>query len=297
MKSTRFLSSLFLLFAGVWSIAQDCTCSLCSRSTEVLQDLNFDIAEPNYEAAYAFNKTNITNRKQHAYPNLREADVAWSRKYERIIDARQKKNLGLLYPKSALAKILLKAAYTGMVDVYSKRDLTEPVPSERIPMLGVFKELISVPDSIDPSITHSYISLVRPNWESMVKFRIIEEWVFDKLHSKLIPRIVAIAPLYRPVVGGIELPEQPLFWIKYDEIRPIFANSEVFSRSNDAARLSYDHFFQARMFDSYVVKEPNVFDKDVAHYAEFEENTLAALLESERIKNEIFIMEHDLWEY
>ena len=46
------------------------------------------------------------------------------------------------------------------------------------------------------------------------------------------------------------------------------------------------------MFGSYIYKEENVYDRKIDQYSK----GMDALLESERIKNEIFIFEHDLWE-
>lgn len=47
------------------------------------------------------------------------------------------------------------------------------------------------------------------------------------------------------------------------------------------------------MFHSYIIKESNVYDRYINAYA----TGIDALLESERIKNDIFIFEHDLWEF
>ncbi len=134
--------------------------------------------------------------------------------------------------------------------------------------------------------------------EKLVKIQVMEDWIFDNTHGRMYPRIVALAIVYQPVVAGgsVELPEQPLFWIKYNDARPFFINAEVFNR-NMASRISVDHFFQARMFDSQIIKEPNVYDYPIRYYPEYEDNGLAALLKSEEIKNELFVMEHDLWEY
>ena len=48
-----------------------------------------------------------------------------------------------------------------------------------------------------------------------------------------------------------------------------------------------------RMFSSTIVKEGNVYNRKVSEYMV----GLDALLEAEKIKAEIFNIEHDLWEY
>jgi hypothetical protein len=51
------------------------------------------------------------------------------------------------------------------------------------------------------------------------------------------------------------------------------------------------------MFSSYIVKESNVYDMDINLFEEFKDDGIAAQLESDRIKNDLFILEHDLWQY
>ena len=85
----------------------------------------------------------------------------------------------------------------------------------------------------------------------------------------------------------------PLFWVYYPEARKLLANSEVFNRENDAARLSFDDMFQKRLFGSYIYKESNVYDRRIEDYR----TGINALLESEKIKEDISNFEHDMWEF
>jgi gliding motility associated protien GldN len=89
------------------------------------------------------------------------------------------------------------------------------------------------------------------------------------------------------------VPER-LFWVPYDEnLRKVLADAPFFNRKNSAARLSYDEVFLKRMFDSYIIREDNVFDRNINEYAKGVE----ALYESERIKQTIIDYEQSLWEY
>ena len=56
-------------------------------------------------------------------------------------------------------------------------------------------------------------------------------------------------------------------------------------------RMSFDDLFWKRQFESYIVKESNVYDRTINPNWD----GIDALLESEKIKKEMFIMEHDLW--
>ena len=59
----------------------------------------------------------------------------------------------------------------------------------------------------------------------------------------------------------------------------------------------YDDFFEQRVFTSYIVEEPNVFQYAITDFEEFSADKFAAILESEKIKNKLFEWEHDLWEW
>jgi hypothetical protein len=59
-------------------------------------------------------------------------------------------------------------------------------------------------------------------------------------------------------------------------------------------RRTFDDIFVKRYFGSYIVREANVFaNRNIEQYSQ----GLDAMLESERIKNDIATFEHDLWEF
>jgi len=54
--------------------------------------------------------------------------------------------------------------------------------------------------------------------------------------------------------------------------------------------MTFDELFQKRMFSRFVVKESNVYDRYISDNV----HNIDALLESEEIKNDLFMLEHDL---
>lgn len=257
----------------------------------------FDPYSSNVETVPEYRKANVPDQGAWDYPHLREADVSWMTRYERIIDTRQKMNILLRYPKLSVFDLMLKLALMeGGPDLYSNREFTDIMTKEQVKERLEYDIIVDVPDGMGGVESKTFKEAIP--MEKLVKIQVMEDWIFDNTHGRMYPRIVALAIVYQPVVAGgsVELPEQPLFWIKYNDARPFFINAEVFNR-NMASRISVDHFFQARMFDSQIIKEPNVYDYPIRYYPEYEDNGLAALLKSEEIKNELFVMEHDLWEY
>jgi len=132
------------------------------------------------------------------------------------------------------------------------------------------------------------------NPDSIVKFRIKEDWIFDRQRSTFEPRIIGIAPLIKPKAGpGIDIDYQPAFWIYFPDARQVLANKEVVNKNSDATGLSFDDVFMKRIFTSYIVKQSNDKDERIKDYAQ----GIDKLYESERIKKKLMDYELDLWKY
>ncbi len=130
--------------------------------------------------------------------------------------------------------------------------------------------------------------------DSVIKFRIKEDWVFDKQRSVFEPRIIWIAPMVRPrVAGGGNLAYQPAFWIYFPAARQVLVTKEAFNRNNDATDLSFDDIFLKRLFHAYVVKVSNDQDLRIQDYA----TGIDRLYESEKIKKGLMDFELNLWQY
>lgn len=262
---------------------------------------NIQAQTPAYETPGAFPKQSVAERKIVPWPYLREADVMYSRRIERVIDTREKINLCMKWPKNPLYDIIYKAVTEKATLVAYKSDsLSSFYTAEEVLKLGSYDKNIQVyPDPNDPYYAIDSVIPVRFKPEEIRKYKIIEEWIFDRNTSEMYVRILAIAPMYRPVAGstGIELPEQEMFYIKYNDARTIFVNEELFNRFNDAGRLTVDDFFEQRLFNSYITKESNDYDLAIRQFEEFKVDPYEALLKGEEIKNKLFEFEHDLWEF
>lgn len=130
--------------------------------------------------------------------------------------------------------------------------------------------------------------------KDIVEYEIKEDWFFDKEVSMMKPRIIGLAPvIYKKDPDGNILGKQKLFWIYFSHARNIFNHYYVYNSLNDSRWISFDDLFNKREFESYIVKESNSFDRRIEEYR----RGVDALLESEKIKEELFIMEHDLWEF
>jgi gliding motility associated protien GldN len=247
-----------------------------------------------------FKKTNILSAKVTPYPNLRESDVAFAKRVWREIDIREKMNAYLGSPKQRLIDVLLNAIDAGELTAYDPIASKEDPGGDRFLVpLGQGKARSKMADSsvvdkfdANGNKTGSTVQAGEFNPDSVVKFRIKEDWVFDRQRSIFEPRIVGIAPMIKVKVGSSE-DYQPAFWIYFPEARHILATKEIVSRNSDATGLSFDDAFVKRIFTSYIVKESNDKDERIKDYA----SGIDRLYESERMKKTLMDWELNLWQY
>ena len=267
-----------------------------------------------------FKKEKHHNKKVQQYAPLRQADVMWSRKIWREIDLRQKINHPFYYPENdgvghtiedrkSLIDVIYSAILEGSITAYGNPamddEFREPMTPEDIKQIGGAKEELievidwdAVAEGADPEEAKTTrVNKVPFNRNTVKKWRVKEEWFFDKQRSVMDVRIIGLAPLQedRDEVNNQLLGTfSPLFWVYFPEAREILINAEVFNLvKNDAERRTYDDIFWKRMFNSTITMEANVANRRINEYMV----GLDALLEAERIKAEIFNIEHDLWEY
>jgi gliding motility associated protien GldN len=246
-------------------------------------------------------------RKVIDWEYLREADVFYAKRITRIIDVREKQNQCMQWPKNPLSLILYNAVLKGILVPYVDDSLKSAMTIAQFVNLGSDTDYVETPiDPEDPTLTQLDTIITRFLPEDKIKkYRVLEDWIFDKKQSRMYVRIIAIAPLYNRKIAGIELGEQDLCVLKYHrsfedndlyDVREVLVNQEIFNRINDI-KITYDDWFEQRLFSSYIIKESNQYDNKIKEFEEFKDNKVNASLESERIKFELFEMEHDLWEY
>lgn len=228
-------------------------------------------------------------------PALREADVMFSKRMWRIIDLREKQNKKITWPGNPITKILYESVRTGQLTPYRSDSLRSFYNIEAFMRRGEETEIVETPiDPNDPTITR--MDTVFTPFEPEVRIKqliLMEDWFFDKKTSTMLPRIIAIAPLYRVKVAGIDLGLQPLCWIRFEDrfnkekdLRDILVNQFVFNPENSRSRFSYDDWFTQRLFGSYLIKTANLHDVSILQDPYYKKNGLEALIEAERLKQQ-----------
>jgi gliding motility associated protien GldN len=242
------------------------------------------------------------------YEHLRADDAVYRHKIWREIDTREKLNLPFRYAadenngNQRFFSILMKAIQDSVVEVFSAEDdrFTTVMTKDEIAKVVLGEEIDVVQFDPNGNPLPSIKKRNEINLDSIYKFQIKEEVVFDKESSRLFFRILGIAPIKRIVTPqGLDLGETPIFWVYYPDMRATFSKYEVYNGKNFGARMSWEELFESRMFYGRIIKSTidNPYDQMIKNYKGLSENTILQLLEGETISTKIFNYEQDLWSY
>lgn len=256
----------------------------------------------------AYTKRTAIERKPAPLPGIREADAIWSRTVWRIIDLREKMNQQFYYPtreiqdRTNLINLLLKGIKEGTAPAYdATQDDAEfkvPLTYDQVKQQFGASSKVTQRRNFETGLMEDVVTQQDMQSDEVKQLMLKEIWYFDKQKSTLQVRILGICPIrvyYRTEDKNQEtILRKKLFWVYYPEIRPLLAKYESLNFYNGARSFSFDDLFLTRRFDSYIVKEENVYNnRSIEQYASGE----YAAKESDRIKNSIFNYEQDLWEY
>ncbi len=252
----------------------------------------------------------LAYRKPIPYVYEREADIMWQKRVWRVIDLREKINHPLYYPddttmvkRPALFWVLKKGIVSGKIttvfnfDAFTNEFGTPMLQAE---VIKAMSEDIAMKDSIGQPLFDStgnqmmMPTALQPN--SIVQYYLKEDWFFEKQRSVMDVRIIGIAPIVEvddPVAGKFSY--KPLFWLYYPSLRNLLSQYYCYNPYNDAEWRTFDEIFHKRLFSSFAYMESNVYNRPIAAYLAGQ--SMEMLLEAERIKEDIFKMEHDMWNY
>jgi gliding motility associated protien GldN len=233
------------------------------------------------------------------YPEIKPMDILSVKRVWRDIDTEVDANKLFVSPNSRLIDILVDAIQSGKLIAYS------PLSTAKNPSGDAFTEPLSKKDALAKFIGDSVLvpildkngNTIKSQWqagefspEKVTKFRLKEDWIFDKGRGIYEPRIVGIAPLVNISAMGELLSEQPAFWINFNQARKVLAQHQVIFKSTN--NLSFDDVFVLRKFSSTIIKESNPDDLKIADYASSIEEREK---ESKRIEDSLSEYKKRIW--
>ncbi len=230
-------------------------------------------------------------------PEIREEYVMWKKTIIREIDFRQKINQVFYYPVNPtedwrnLITVLYDGILDGRITPYRVEnnidDMVTPLTRDDFEKENT--KIGDPPVIMKDGVEVANEIIFKDRMANVTRLRIKEDWYFDKHLSQFLVRIIALGPIMVDEDGLSQA-----CWIPYDDnTRKVLSEAFVANRKNGAERRTYEEILTKRVFDSYIVKEENMYDRYINSYA----LNIDALFESERIKNEMFDYEQSLWEY
>lgn len=199
----KILISVFVLGLSAMAFAQQENLSNNGKPVEPPVD------------GYVQGFSDVETRKVVPYAPVRASDVLYSKRIWREIDLRDTINKFFASPEARLIDILVEAVMAGELTAY------DPTPTENDPNGDSFKNILPVDQVMarfggdstlvevydeNNEVISSHYEATSFNGEDVIKFRIKEDWIFDKQRSVFEARIVGIAPLIIPRIPGMEDP-------------------------------------------------------------------------------------------
>lgn len=213
--------------------------------------------------------------------------------YKRIwreIDLTDSVNKIFCSPGETLIQLILTAMQNKKIIAYRDDEFIKPISYEKAMLLFRDSVIIENRDA-NGDLVGTTMALNDFNPDSVTKFEIKEDIVFDKIRGRMINEIVSLAPvIYK---GSARIAIKP-FFLSFNQCRNLFAAREVIDLTRDIQNMSYDDLFIQRNFKSRIIKEANPGNTKIRDKFPDEASQKK---ESERIEREIRNYKKKLWKY
>ncbi|ANI89060.1 hypothetical protein A9P82_07020 [Arachidicoccus ginsenosidimutans] len=200
------------------------------------------------------------------YTPLYSTDAVYRVRVWRVIDGTEKANLPYFFNSSIdgedntrLINVIFNAIKNDSVQAFSSIDdrFTTPITFQQA--LDAFGSGTDTSASYDlnGNIVGYQVRQKALNPDSIYKFRIKEEWVFNKRDGKTYVRILGIAPLISYTMSNGDVAdnsEHAAFWIYYPDLRTALVRSLIPNPLNIGGTMTWEEVFEKRLFTSHIIK-------------------------------------------
>lgn len=198
-----------------------------------------------------------------------DADLSYMREIYRQIDLSKDANAPLYFPEDIidgqenLFRIMLRLVVDGQVPAYEYLDGREVFTdkyqinvTEMLDRFGIYYngsgKKVTIEEADVPTT-------------QVLNYYIIEKWEFDKRSNRMKSRVVAICPVLNRYGDYGGEAKYPMFWVKYDQLRPYLASQYVFtSDDNNLPQYSLDDYFNMGLYQGDIYKTKNLRNLSMA---------------------------------
>ncbi|MDE7438519.1 MAG: gliding motility protein GldN [Muribaculaceae bacterium] len=241
----------------------------------------------------------VTERMQSFYEkkDTHDADLSYMREIYRDLDLTKAPNAPLYYPEDLidgrenLLRVILGAVVDGRIPAYEYLDGRELFTDqykvnvgEMLDRFGIYHTEAKGSTAKAPKYQIDEADM--PTGQ-VLNYYIIEKWEFDRRSNRMKTRVEAICPVMtRSGDFGGEA-KYPMFWVKFDALRPFLAKQYVFvSDDNNIPQYSLDDYFTMGMYDGEIYKTRNLRNLSMAQlYPDEDTRKLAQDSIDNRLKN------------
>ena len=221
----------------------------------------------------------VTDRMQAHYEadgkSITDADRQWMRVIYRHLDLDKDKNAALYFPEEIvdgqenLFRIIMRLLANNQLSAYEYLDgrevLTDQYKLKVADLLDRFHILYTPAKGSTERNPRFTIEEADVPTNEVLSYYVIERWEFDSRTNRMKTIVEAICPvLHRSGDFGGEAVKYPMFWVKYDDLRPWLANQTIFtSDDNNLPTCTYDDYFRMTMYEGDIYKTRNLRNKSM----------------------------------
>lgn len=219
----------------------------------------------------------VTQRMQQHYDSapVSDSELQWMRVMYRQLDLMKDENAALYYPdepidgQENLFRIILGRMANNELAGYEYLDGREMFTDNyKVNMRDVLDRFHIIYTDAKGSTERNPKFVIEeadvPSSE-VLSYYIIERWEFDKRNNRMRTRIEAICPvLHRAGDFGGEAVKYPMFWVKYNDLRPFLTTQNIFTNDdNNLATCTYDDYFQLNLYKGDIYKTRNLKNRSL----------------------------------
>lgn len=217
------------------------------------------------------NNAGVTDRMKDFYTDKQthEADMQYMREIYRQLDLSKPQNAPLYYPEDVidgqknLFRLILEMVVSGQVPAYEFLDGREIFTDEYLVNVGDMLDRFDIyytngKGSTDRNPKYVIEEADVPTGQ-VLNYYILEKWEFDRRSNRMKTRVEAICPVLNRAGDFGGEAKYPMFWVKYDKLRPLLAQNYVFlNDDNNLPQYSLDDYFNLGMYDGEIYKTRNL---------------------------------------
>ncbi len=213
----------------------------------------------------------VTERMQDFFTvkEPHDADLAYMREIYRQLDLSKPANTPLYYPEDVvdgqknLFRLILDEVVAGRLPAYEYLDGREVFTDQYKINVGDMLDRFGIYYTEGKGSTERNPKFVIEEADvptgQVMNYYIIEKWEFDRRSNRMRTRVEAICPVLNRLGDYGGEARYPMFWVKYDQLRPYLAQQYVFlSDDNNLPQYSIDDYFNLGMYNGEIYKTRNL---------------------------------------